>query len=483
MMHNNLKDSFDRYGHHFQILLLKALISDLKFFDEIQELISPELFTGEGSSYIVDQVLKYYKTYSNIPSISDLKLIIIQEKNTLLRDELTSTLIKIENVNVNLNYVKDVALKFCKDQKIKNAIESSVELLENEEYDKIRRLITEATQLNIKKDLGHDYERDVEKRLTNFRKPITTGYSLLDATFDGGYGAGELIVICGGPSTGKSFFLINLAKRALDIGKNVVYITLELAEGLIGKRFDSLISGITINELENRKADVIECVQKYTERTKSKLKIKQYPTKKATVSTLQVYLDLLKRSEGFVPDLLVVDYADILKSNHRGEAKKRFELESVYEELRGLAVELNLPIVTASQANKNSTYSEYVTMADMSESYSKAAISDIVLGINRRADGNLVNYGTIYIAKNRGFGRDGLILPLSYDTSHAKIEIPVDQSMLDKVKAGESVNLAQYWFQKENIQFTNPNVMRFNSPQASKAYDNIAKSFQEKNSE
>ena len=83
---------------------------------------------------------------------------------------------------------------------------------------------------------------------------------------------------------------------------------------------------------------------------------------------------------------MVVDYADILKSNHRGEAKKRFELESVYEELRGLAVELNLPIVTASQANKNSTYSEYVTMADMSESYSKAAISDIVLGINRRAD-------------------------------------------------------------------------------------------------
>jgi predicted ATP-dependent serine protease len=268
----------------------------------------------------------------------------------------------------------------------------------------------------------------------------------MDAVFDGGIGGGELAVICGGPSIGKSMFLINFAKRAMDAGRKVLYYTLELAEGLIGKRFDALITGININDLELRKDDVLRIVPEYVEKHKGSLIVKQYPTKKASVRDLQHHIDLLKRNSNWIPDMIFVDYADILKSNYRGEAKKRFELENIYEELRGIAVELNVPVVTASQSNKEGTYGEFVSLLNMSESFSKAAISDIVLGITRKLNGGIVNTGTCYIAKNRGFGRDGLVLPVTFQTNKATVTIPSTPELIEKVKTGELRDLAKYYF-------------------------------------
>lgn len=441
-------NTFDRYGRDFQDSIIKALLEDQKYFEEIYEVISHELFQSITHSYLIKKTKEYYEAYKAVPDIEHLLAIVKQEKDPKLIEEVSLILHKIKNSSSNLTFIKEESLKFCLNQKVRIAIEESAKLLEDENYDKIKKIIIDSTQYG-RKDLGHNYEKDILKRLINGRIPVSTGYNMLDQVFDGGVGKGELAVICGGPSIGKSFFLINLAKRAMDAGKNVVYFTLELAEGLIGKRFDALITGIQINDLEKRREEVVEIIPKYMEKTGSSLRIKQYPTKKASVSTLQHYLGLLERSYRYKADIIFVDYADILKSGHRGEAKKRFELESVYEELRGMAVEMNIPIWTASQANKEGTFgSEYVTLANMSESFSKAAISDIVLGITRKHDGGFINRGTCYIAKNRGFGRDGVVLPVTFETSNARINIPYTAEMMEKIKTGAMTDLSKFYFEQ-----------------------------------
>ena len=452
----NLQNTFERYGLDFQNSLIKSLLIDNKFFEEIYEIITHDLFMSEPHRYLVKKIKEYYETYKAIPEIEHISAIARQEKDPKLIEEVSLILEKIKATSSNLNFIKEESLKFCLNQKVRNAIEESIQLLPEENYDKIKKIILEATQFG-KRDLGHDYERDVMRRLVNSRMPITTGFSLLDAVFDGGVGGGELAVICGGPSIGKSFFLVNLAKRAMDSGKKVIYYTLELAETLIGKRFDALITGIPINDLEKRKEQVLELIPKYLSKTGGSLKIKQYPTKKATVNTFIHHLDLLRRNFAWEADMIFIDYGDIVKPLNKGENKKRFELESVYEEMRGFAVEQNKPVWTASQANKEGTYGDYVTLANMSESFAKAAIADIVLGITRTHEGALNNKGTCYIAKNRGFGRDGLILPVEYQTAVAKINIPSTPELLEKVQKGTTQNLAKFYFEEQAFR-SNPEL-------------------------
>lgn len=452
MLPKDLKNTFDKYDKDFQTRLIKALISDTNFFDEIQDYISPDLFISLPHYTLVDLILEHYQKYLSAPSTIELKAKLVSFKDEQLVEECKFIISVIENTETNLNFIKDTSLTFCKEQKMRTAIEKASTYLKNDEYEKIWKVITDATLLESKKDMGLSYEVDVEKRLKIARRPTPTGYVLLDMIFDGGIAGGELAVICGGPSVGKSFSLVNFGKNALNAGKNVVYFTLELDEKIIAMRFDSLVTGIPINDLKNQTGTVAEQVTTFTTQSKSKLKIKQYPTKKATVQTLQIYLENLYAREGIKPDLIIVDYADLLRAMHKGEAKKRFELESVYEELRAMAVETGVPVLTASQASKEGAKSEYVTMEAMSESYAKAAVSDIVLGITRRQSGGNTNYGTCYIAKNRGAGKDGFILPIIYNTTLANFDIP-SEGLVEKLRSGMVQNLAKEYFELNGLEY------------------------------
>lgn len=446
----NTKNTFERFGKEFQSQLIRALLTDKKFFEDIREIISSNYFTTITHSNLIESILTFYQEYKNIPTEQELKIIVNQYKDKNIKDNCLFELSLIENSNVNLNFYKNESLKFCKNQKIKSAIESSIKLLENEDYDRIKKIITESTQLDLKKDLGHFYE-EIEKRLNTPRTCISTGYPLLDAILNGGWGNGELNVICGGPSVGKSFFLINLAQKIYSQNKNVFYYSLELSENLIGRRFDALNSGIVINDLDKRKDEATQRIKEFLAGNSGRLIIKQYPTRKASIATIENHINQLYRSEGIKPDAIVIDYADILKSSMRGE--KRHELSTIYEELRGLSIEFDTNVLTASQANREGMTAEIITMANLAESFSKAAISDVILGITRTANGADTNYGNCFIAKNRSSGRDGQTLPIVFNTSLASVDIPHTDELLEKIITGEAINLAKLYFEQQNIQY------------------------------
>jgi replicative DNA helicase len=251
------------------------------------------------------------------------------------------------------------------------------------------------------------------------RFAVATGIDAIDekTILNGGLGKGELGVVVAATGVGKSHFLTMVGSSALKTGKNVVHYTLELTETAVGIRYDSNICGIPSSEVQDRKEEVLE---KYKSGELGRLIIKEFPTGTATVGTIRNHLEKLSL-RGFTPNLLVIDYADIMRSSREFDAL-RLELKLIYEELRNLAMEKSIPIWTASQSNRDGSSSDVVGLENMSESYGKAMVADVVLSLSRKPSEKATGSGRLFVAKNRA-GRDGLIFPIHIDTSMSKITV------------------------------------------------------------
>ena len=199
--------------------------------------------------------------------------------------------------------------------------------------------------------------------------------------------------------------------------------TFELSEEAVGLRYDSNLCDIANNEVVNHKDEVEDF---YKDHDMGKLIIKEYPTGSASIVTLKNHLDKLLL-KNFKPHVIIVDYADIMRST-RSFDSLRHELKLVYEELRNLAMELNVPIWTASQANRDSANSDIVGLENMAEAYGKAMVADLVISISRKATEKASGGGRLFIAKNRA-GRDGLLFPLAIDTAKSKFKILDENSI------------------------------------------------------
>lgn len=214
-----------------------------------------------------------------------------------------------------------------------------------------------------------------------------------------------------------SHFLVSLGSHALKVGKNVVHYTLELSETAVGIRYDSHLTGIASNDIQDSKQEVLE---QYKSAELGRLIIKEYPTGGATVNTIRNHLEKLAL-RGFIPHMIIIDYADIMRSSREYDAL-RLELKLIYEELRNLAMERSIPLWTASQANRDSSNSDVVGLENMSESYGKAMVADVVLSLSRKPTEKATGAGRLFVAKNRA-GRDGILFPVHIDTARSTIKI------------------------------------------------------------
>ncbi len=221
----------------------------------------------------------------------------------------------------------------------------------------------------------------------------------------------------GASGSGKSHWLTMIGANALREGKNVLHYTFELSETAVGIRYDSNLCDIDSNEVMDRKDEVAKY---YEENRLGRLFIKEYPTNTASVYTLKSHIERLDL-KGFKPDIVIIDYADIMRSSRQFDSL-RHELKLVYEELRGMAMEIGVPIWTASQSNKDGANSEVIDMTNMSEAYGKAMICDVIVSVSRRPHEKAGGWGRLYIAKNRA-GRDGLVYPIKINTARSKFEI------------------------------------------------------------
>jgi replicative DNA helicase len=381
---------------------------------------------------LTDKYFKYFEKYKNFPTlpllISIVKDDLRETNNEVLKEQVVEYLTRMRTLPDmgDLAYVKDKSLDFCRKQAMKEALNKSVELIGTDQYDAVVDLMKKAVSVGIAASVGHDFIEDMEARFVKInRMPCPTGIEQLDerSVLNGGLGKGELGVVAAPTGVGKSHFLVAMGAHALKVGKNVVHYTFELTETAVGIRYDSHLTDIPSSDIQDSKSNVVDM---YKGMELGRLIIKEYPTGTCTVATIRNHLEKLAL-RGFVPHVIIIDYADIMRSSREFDAL-RMELKLIYEDLRNLAMEKAIPIWTASQSNREGSNADVVGLENMSESYGKAMVADVVISLSRKPSEKATGMGRMFVAKNRA-GRDGIIFPVHIDTSRSKIRILDENSL------------------------------------------------------
>jgi len=429
------QEDFSQFGKPFQENLCQLIFSSRTFADQMQEVLDINFLEFKYLQVFVKLVFHYKEKYARQPSESIMGTILRTElanENELIIKQIRDFFARMSRTDVqDEEYIKDVAVDFCKKQVLKEAILKSVPLLKKSSFDDIQKLINNAMKLGNDNDDGYRYIEDFERRFElKSRDPVTTGWKVLDDLTKGGIGNGELGVVIAPTGAGKSMALVHLGAQALKEGKTVIHYTLELSDTIVASRYDSCITGIPLRELFNRKEEIYNEIKDIS----GKLIVKEYPTKSAKVDTLRNHLEKLQQQEISV-DMIIVDYGDLLRSNLKND-EKRHQLESIYEELRSLAQINSCPVWTASQTNRSGLNAEVITMEAISEAFNKCFVADFIFSISRTVQHKNSNGGRVFIAKNRN-GPDGLIYPIFMDTSNVKIDVLPQIETFDEVRKNE----------------------------------------------
>jgi len=434
-----MTDKLSEYGWSFQVKVLAAMFIDRSFLQQIADIIQPEYFESDANNWVLDVILDHFREYKTPPSKDVLKV-----KITGITDDVFKTAILEQLKDIfrymesdDLTFVKDEILKFCKNQEIKRAIMDSVNLLQLGNYDEIKSKIDSAMKAGADTDIGHEYKKEVVARYTNAaRDTIRTGWDVIDDLMDGGLGKGELGVVMAPAGIGKSWLLINIGANAIKQGKTVIHYTLELNDTYVGQRYDSVITGIAAQNLKNYTDDIEEKLETLA----GELIIKYYPTKSTGVMGIKAHIEKTVML-GNTPDLVIVDYGDLLKVNTKKD--KHEALEELYEEMRGMAGEYEIPVWTASQAGRAALENDIIEADKIASSYGKVMVADFLMSLARKVEDKLSGTGRGHVIKNR-FGPDGITLPSKINTNNGQFQFFEPQTSQGKqttqtMKSGENI--------------------------------------------
>ena len=413
--------NFSKYGKSFQEKLCMVILDDRPFADQIEEVLDVNFLELNYLKLFLNKIFDYRKKYGVHPSRDIMKTILRSEldsENELTAKQVREFYVRSQvNATADVEYIKDTSLDFCKKQNLKSAMVKSIGLLQTSSFDEISQVINDSLKLGMDNEEGYDWKRDFEERFKpRFRNPVTTGWELIDDISKGGLGQKELGVVIAPTGAGKSMALVHLGTQALKEGKTVVHYTLELQDTVVASRYDSCLTKIPLKSLTSFKEKIYEEVLDI----EGKLIVKEYPTKTASTQTIRNHLEKL-RMRNIDVDMIIIDYGDLLRPV-RYQKEKRNELESIYEELRGIAAEYEAPVWTASQTNRSGLNAEVITMESISEAFNKCFVADFIFSISRTIEDKTTNSGRLFVAKNRN-GPDGLVYPLFMDTSNVCIKV------------------------------------------------------------
>lgn len=424
-----MSDTFVGFGKSFQSKVIALLLTRKSYTQQIADILIPEYFDSEASQWLLTEILKYHGKYKKVPSLEVLSVEVNDIKVEVLRLAVIEALRDSHKYieSDDLNYVEDKSLEFCKNQCMKNAVMDSVDLVKSGDYDGVKSKIDEALKAGTSHDIGHDYKVEVHERYEeNIRACIPTGWDVVDDILDGGLAQGELAVVVAPGGIGKSWLLVNIGAAALRAGKTVLHYTLELNAHYVGRRYDSVQTGIPSQKLKHH----IETIEERLKEVPGELIIKHYPTKSIGISGLVGHIE---RSImlGKKPDLVIVDYPDLMRLK-KGHERKDLALEELYEELRGLAGEYEIPIWAASQAGKAALENEVIEADKIAGAYAKVFVSDFILSWSRKLEDKLKDTGRAHIIKNR-FGPDGMTFPAKFVGDTGQVHLFEERSELGKV--------------------------------------------------
>lgn len=430
------------YSVDLQKLFLEIMLADAQCFVRVQNIFNSINF-DRSLRYAADFINDYSKKYNNLPDIKQ------------VRAESGLDMQAIDSVDDSMvDWFMDEFENFTRHETLKRVILQSADLIEKGEYEPIEKLVKDAVQISLTRDLGLDYFADPRARLSALKDnngQISTGWANLDQRLYGGFNRGELEIFAGGSGAGKSLFMQNLAVNWMLLGRHGVYITLELSENLCSMRIDSMVTGVSTKEIF-KDLDGVEMKVKMVGKKAGNLRIKYMPAQ-SNVNDIRSYLKELQIQSGLKVDYICVDYLDLLMPVSAKVSPSDLFVKDKYvsEELRNLAKELDMVLVTASQLNRSSVEEVEFDHSHISGGISKINTADNVFGIFTSRSMREHGRYQLQLMKTRSSSGVGQKIDLVYDIDSLRISAaeegdeyapPQNSSIYDKLKKTSTVNSA-----------------------------------------
>jgi replicative DNA helicase len=416
--------------------IIKNLIYNEEYLRKVLPFIKPEYFSDRTERTLFNEITSFTNTYNNAPSIEAIG-ISVKEKNNLSDDEVKKCQDYIQEVEKNrtteseIQWLIDKTEKFCQEKAIYNAVLGSISILDGKDKanDKgaIPKILSDALAVSFDTTVGHDYLENSDERYEFYHRKeerIPFDLDYFNKITKGGLPAKTLNIALAGTGVGKSLFMCHVAAGCMVQGKNVLYITLEMAEEKIAERIDANLLNVTLDDLMELPKDMYDKrVQKVREKTTGKLIIKEYPTASASVTHFRTLLNELNLKRSFIPDIIFVDYLNICCSSRikaGANINSYTYVKSIAEELRGLAVEYNVPIVSATQTTRSGFTSSDPGLEDTSESFGLPATADLMFALISSEELEELGQMMVKQLKNR----------YNDPTFHKRFTIGVDRSKM-----------------------------------------------------
>lgn len=434
---------FSPLGATFQEKVFQAMVVDKEWAKDFIEIFDIEAcFDKPSLKLLASTYINHYKKYKDFPSIETLSIAIADQftrtkADNPFKQQIVNILAKVSaNIDLqDLPWIKEKAFEFCKKQTIAGALNYCIDIIETDQVEKIVDVMRTAVNSATPTAPGHDYNNEVSARYSVItRNPVATLIPQFDdkKILNGGLGSGEVGIFVAPTGVGKTHCLIHVGAAGIKQGKNVFHYSFELNERYNGIRYDSHLTQIPSLDCYDSQKEI----QKFLDENKEKLGrliIKEFPARTIGLSTIRAHLDRECARLKIRPDLLIIDYAGLVRSAERYELP-RLEMQLVIQEFRTLGKEYGVPIWTALQSNKEGAKSEIIDTTNMAESYGQAAEADFVFGLQRDNNMRESGYGNGFIAKNR-MGVDGIKLKVHLDTARSTLKVlsKEEQENLEKM--------------------------------------------------
>ena len=375
----------------------QTILSSLFFKEEYTRKVLPfikeEYFGNRVEQLLYGEIFKFITKYNNLPT-KDSILIELGQRRDINEEELDHIkdyVSKIEDTESDEQWLTETTEKFCKDRAVHNAVLSGIKILDKKDKtrtpESIPHILSEALAVSFDKSVGHDYIQDADERFKFYHtkeKRYQFDLDYMNRITKGGVPSKTLNIALAGTGVGKSLFMCHVASSYLLQGLNVLYITLEMAEERIAERIDANLLDVTMEDLHDMPQQLYEGkITKLREKTQGQLIIKEYPTAAAHSGHFKALMNELALKKSFRPDVIFIDYLNICASSRfkGGNISSYFYVKAIAEELRGLAVEFNVPIFSATQTTRTGFVSTDIGLEDTAESFGLPATADFMFAL------------------------------------------------------------------------------------------------------
>ena len=375
----------------------QTIISSLFYKEEYTRKVLPfikeEYFGNRVEQLLFGEVFKFIEKYNNLPT-KDAMLIELGQRKDINEEELNHLkdyVNQIENIDSDEQWLTETTEKFCKDRAVHNAVLSGIKILDGKDKkqtaEAIPHILSDALAVSFDKSVGHDYIEDADDRFKFYHtkeKRYQFDLDYMNRITKGGVPSKTLNIALAGTGVGKSLFMCHVASSYLLQGLNVLYITLEMAEERIAERIDANLLDVTMEDLHDMPKQLYDGKMKnLREKTQGQLIVKEYPTASAHSGHFKSLMNELALKKSFRPDVIFIDYLNICASSRfkGGNISSYFYVKAIAEELRGLAVEFDVPIFSATQTTRTGFVSSDIGLEDTSESFGLPATADFMFAL------------------------------------------------------------------------------------------------------